>query len=421
MRSFWRFCRGMGWVILLVAFCAGSSNVEAQALNQRPAVGDLRGLQTAPAPKWLRPGIRLTYYSALANVPGTDEFWEANENGNWIDRRTGQRYFKRRPSSDTAGSGHGYTQVNVVSMDGRQVVLEVRAYSFPKYQGPLALVSASSEVTILGFGQDWWANPEVLQGARNGSFGGLTVLRMNHALDGRTYPALRIQFEGTRPVALTGIGGEMRPGKLKSRHVLVYGIKSGVLLTASTSGASSHGITYTECSLKNSRHVPVPWAGMAAPAWVNRVRELKYTGSLHVPYGARQVSAPLSVSFSLLRRGRDWGQFQLESSLAGPIPSMPKTSTANVVTGSAQFGGLWVPPAGLRALRVGQVLDQDPLTGVEVTVSSMNESSVVISEINTVQRMDYTYRRSDGLLVQYTRVDFHQYNIKTSLRFAGSR
>jgi hypothetical protein len=417
-----------GCLIGLALACILMSLLSAQAQASRPVLGGFQELRTAPAPGWLRPGMRLNYYSAIAIVPGIDEYWEADPNGNWVDPKTGKHYKKvtpGRPGDDElgrTGAGHGYTQVNVVAMDQQRVVLEVRAYGYPKYKGPLALISASSEVTIPGFGQDWWANPAVLQRARNGFYGGLAVLRMNHITGGQSIPVLRIQFEGsTTSDQFTGMGGRSRIGKLKARDVRAYELNSGALYFASTSGASVKGITYTECTLKSSRRVPVPWAGQPAPSWLNQTRVLNYQGTLNVPYGARPVSAPISASFTVMQRGRDWAQFLFKSALAGPIPSMPQTSQARLVTGSAQFGGLWVPPNALQALRSGQVLDRDPVTGVTVSVGKVEANTVVISETNSIQRIDYAYQRSSGLMLQYSKVDLHQFNITTTLRFVGSQ
>jgi len=407
---------GLALILILVTL------ISAEAQAPRPVIGGFQELQTAPAPNWLRPGMRLSYYSALANVPGTDEYWQRDPNGNWVDPQTGEHYKKATPGQETAGAGNGYTQVTVVAMDQQQVVLEVRAYGYPKYTGPLALISASSVVTIPGFGQDWWANPAVLQRARNGTFGGLTVLRMNHSMGGNTYPVLRIQFESTSlSNEFTGIGGELRTGSLKSRNVLAYDLNSGALLFGATAAPTVKAVTYTECTLKSSRRVSVPWAGQPAPAWLNQVRVLNYQGALQVPYGARPVSAPISASFTVLQRGRDWAQFLFKSALAGPIPSIPQTVQANLVTGSAQFGGLWVPPNGLQALRTGQILDQDPVTGFTVSVDRVDGDTVSISETNSIQRIDFTYQRSSGLMLQYSKVDFHQFNITTTLRLTGSQ
>ncbi len=236
--------------------------MKAQLLRDGPILGAMPGIETAPAPAWMQPGVRLTYYSAIANVASDLEYWEQDEQGGWVDPATGERWAKRKGAKEARGAGHGYTQVNVVSADQQHVVLEVRAYGFPKYEGPLALLSAASVVTVPGFGDDWWVNPAALQQARTGSYKGLTVLPMNHVAEGRTYRALRIQFEGKSTVLLTGLGGEMIPSDtaLKSRNVRVYDLDSGVLLYAGTAGASPKGTTLTEATLVGTRRVSVPWA-----------------------------------------------------------------------------------------------------------------------------------------------------------------
>ena len=414
-RALRRMAAWCGWAILS-ALIAATFPFISQA-----QVGNLQELRTAPAPDWVRPGMRLTFYSALGNVATGEEFWERDENGAWEDPLTHERFSKRKAPDAGSGSGHGYTQVNVVSMDGGVAVLEVRAYGYPRYEGPLALISASSTVTVPGFGNDWWANPGVLQRAQTGRLRGLSVLRMNHDLDGKRYPALRLQFEGKRSAMLTGMGGEVRTGELKSRNVLVYSLDSGVLLYAATAAPTVKGTTFTHATLKNTRVVSVPWAGRPAPAWLGQAREFSYSGALTVPVTGRPTTIPLSAKFTLLRRGRDWAQFRSTSALASPIQGLPTTNQAELVTGSAQFGGLWIPPEAMGGLRAGQVLDRDPITGVTVSVSRADGNVVVISEANQIQRMDFTYRRDNGLMVEYRKVDGHQYNLTTTLRFTGWR
>jgi hypothetical protein len=371
------------------------------------------------------PGARATYYSAIANVPSGIEFWEPDDEGDWVDRATGKKWRKRKVD-EGRGSGHGYTEVTVASADRETAVLQVRGYSFPKYEGPLALVGATSVVTIPGYGNDWWISPGVLERVGTGDFRGLKVLRMNHAIKGRTYRALRFQFDATsmRQELLTGLDGQVQPTdmEVKARQVLVYDLDSGILLFASTAGSGAKGTTLTQCTLEHVRALQVPWAGQAAPAWVAQTQAVEYTGAQVQPnptgYGM-PTSLPLTVTMTFLRRGADWAQYRLATSLASPLPALPPTVGAvDLVTGSTCFNGLWVPPAGLAALRPGQVLDRDPVTGVVTSVGQGEGNTVVLSEATSIQRIDCTYDRASGLMLQYAKTDFHVYNRQTVLRFA---
>ncbi len=107
--------------------------------------------------------------------------------------------------------------------------------------------------------------------------------------------------------------------------------------------------------------------------------------------------------------------------MASPLPGVPTVAEAQLVTGSAQFGGLWIPPAGLTPLQPGQVLDSDPRTGFTVSVARADPQSVVVSEVSPLQRIEYTYDRKNGLMVHYAKTDYYQFNIQTVLRFTGWR
>ncbi len=69
------------------------------------------------------------------------------------------------------------------------------------------------------------------------------------------------------------------------------------------------------------------------------------------------------------------------------------------VAGNHQFGGQWIPPEGIAVLRTGQELDRDPLTNVTTRVRHVDQSSVVIAQVGPMQSLEFTYRRTDGMLV----------------------
>lgn len=88
------------------------------------------------------------------------------------------------------------------------------------------------------------------------------------------------------------------------------------------------------------------------------------------------------------------------------------------VDGPAQVAALWVPPDGLAALSVGQVLDDDPLTRAVVSVAAIepidDESYVTIVEQGPAEESELVYEMSSGLLVSSTSTDLH---LGTSVTF----
>jgi hypothetical protein len=110
--------------------------------------------------------------------------------------------------------------------------------------------------------------------------------------------------------------------------------------------------------------------------------------------------------------GSNWARYVQTVNAPGNNPPTPR------VFGSAQFGGLWIPPAALGQLRSGQVLDQDQVTGVVTSVSQIGRvagdiDGVVLSLVGSGFRLDQVYERQTGVLRHSSRVEkFFRYEVR---------
>ncbi|MBL7223718.1 MAG: hypothetical protein ISS72_07695 [Candidatus Brocadiae bacterium] len=374
--------------------------VGAEAAN--PLFALMPELRQAAAPTWVKAGLRLTFYSAAASVPGNPYDYTRDNKGDWADKN-GRRWNR----SDSPGpGGHGFTQVNVVALDATTAVLDIRSYGFVNLtQGPI-LHSIACHIGVPGAGADYWVNPAALQGLAERRTVDVVVMRMPYTVEGRTYQAIRLQ--ANQP---TG-------------HVAaVYDLKTGVLLhsnsavtTAATTlpkdpqqGHTLQGsrTALVQTTFKSVRQLHVPWAAAAPPPWLATLARADYQGSATVVIpGSPVIPLPATMSARTTQRGPNWIRCTLTAALTAPagMPSAP--NALDRVSGPAQFGGMFLPTGAMAALRAGQTLDTDPHTRVTVTVAHVGpgpggRNVVQVSEVGQGQRLDYFYDAASGMLVGY--------------------
>ena len=381
--------RAAAWCGLLAA-CLGQGMITpdlpalpAPAYDSNQFVELLPGLRTARAPEWVRPGLRVTYYSSASSGGGRH-----------------------------GSAGHGFTQVNVAAMNPNATVLDVRSYGLQGLEmtSPVLLIGGDSAVSVPGAGADWWLNPAVLQQVKEGQYGAegeSVVIRMPCTVAGKTYNALRFQYECRG-----------------SRISYMYDLASGLLLQSNTATGHPGRQMLTHNSFVGLRYLQLPWAAAGRVAWPGTFNVMNYRGTITVLVpGVPATAMPMTAQAQITARGPDWVRHTVTSSFTAMAGMPPNTSVANRVSGLAQIGGVWLPPAALRTLRGGQVIDQDPSTKITTTVSYVGNGptgarEVVISEVSQVQRLDYAYDLSSGLLVGLYKADTPLYT-RTQMRLTG--
>jgi hypothetical protein len=151
--------------------------------------------------------------------------------------------------------------------------------------------------------------------------------------------------------------------------------------------------------LVGARDLSIPWARETVPDWVSGIRALHYRGPIISRGPLPSGNSSTFIDLQLTARGRGWVQL---ASIAGILvpgaPNIPPTK-AEMAFGRCQFGGLWAGPAALAALRMGQVLDQDPITRMQTVVARADENSIVISSRNAAGEISSEYDRHTGMLL----------------------
>ena len=357
----------------------------------------LPGIREAPAPEWARPGVRLAYYSVMASTPASTHYYTPNEDGDWVSG-DGKRWDQGR---QPGAAGHGFTLVDFLEVTAQGAMLSLQAWQKDLTTDAVCPIAGGrSFQTSAAGGGDWWVHPAVLARVAQihhtnpDTLDQIKVLRMNQRMiDGSTRQVLRFQFEYRT-----------------ARHIVAYELSTGLLVYKATaaqgqSGRFSRGNTViTQLWLVGQRQVRTPWAGTAIQQGLARGTDLRYEGTVAVmvPRAGSTMTLPLSADLHVTTTGRTWFTFQ-QTTVTGTLQGMPPSppETTHQVSGTAQSDPLWIPPASLRALRPGQVIDRDPTVGETISVRSAGGGTVTIAAVSQAVDVERVYDAATGLLLSF--------------------
>lgn len=376
--------KGLNIIALCVIFLMFSSGGIVGAFGFLPTL--FAEAENYPPPPWLNEGTRLTYYSISGSIPH-DKYRYFDGEGNFVDR-DGNRW-KQEEHTGTAGQALNVT--DVVAMDQGEVVLSKRSHLIiGETILPPQLVPARTG--SVGFVNELWVHPGFLATIQEGIVPGLKIIRAPYTLGGITFNAIRFQVETEN-----------------SLYVQVYDVETGILLHMGFSGISTgSGITIhgtpsqvtqiIQGYLVDVRQLDIPWShGLLSPVSHN-TSMLQYDGYY-------------SSSITFIRVAKQ--QFYQTETISSRWLSQKRVtitqgseafpSEVKVVCGVAQIGGTFIPPVALSILTEGQIIDYDPVTGVQVMVffngtTPQGQRLLGIRETARDFSFDYYYNQ-DGVLI----------------------
>ena len=311
-------------------------------------------LRQAPAPPWLRPGVRLTYNAAFATFA--------------------------RDIDDPTPSGAALIQFDVVDQDRRSVVSLTTLYSTQiQGQPPTGL---GFEVTVPGVGA-FWFSPQVLAHAEDAAFDDFTVNRLTTEVEGEAYDVVRMQATTDR-----------------SDEVWEFEADSGILVFHQQVlyGADGEKTSGNYMTLAGRRQVKLPWRFGSVPKWVKRGLDIDLSGTQMMDLGSPPyLRLPMTVNLRTNKVGSLWSEYTQVTWFNGQ-----QVSQSAGATGVAQiFGGTWLPPEALGVLKTGAVLDRDPLTGLVTRVDEAGSRQIAISGQGPDYLVRYTYDARSGRLLGF--------------------
>ena len=387
---------------------AGVGGDGGQGSGTQPGTAPNAAGAQSGLPEWVRVGTRLTWYVAAASIAQSRFAWVEDPNGTWEDPKTGKRYSRTDEGPDgqsgpgqPGASGDGFSQLDVVAIEGSDVVLENNIYTInrtsaqPTLGWTIGLGAKVSGVAVDGA----WIHPAVLRQYLERNTGGLLVLRGPYNVGGRTYAATA--------VATTTAG---------AYQSYTYDSESGILLAASTNTAGATSpfaapgenppagnsqLTYTQ--FLGLRERAMPGMGAVAPGWVAGTPTLRYGGTYSITNpidpGSGSFTSQAQYTIAFGKGGATWAPYQVR----GFVQTLGEQAVVNSV--STSTGLYWYDPAALTRMTPGQVLDQDPLTGQQVVVAEAGGGAggniVVIDRAIPGVLGRAAYDRSSGIMVTY--------------------
>jgi hypothetical protein len=361
-----------------------------------------------PAPDWIVPGTRITYFSSVAEIE--DAAGAVNlvpdANGNITDSK-GNR-FREGSAVGLGVGGAGWDCVDVIAVEPGVIVLSLR--QFPNQNGLQGPCTSSGSMTALSHpsGCDFFVHPNLLAQLTESSNEGVSVLKGTIEHRGTTYNAIRSTVEIPR-----------------TRLSSMYDLSSGVQLTHNSSTQFDKGTAFRESgnnyegqrktgrSLANNqfhgvRTLGIPWTTMEMPAWVRTMKVARYEGarvdSGTPEMGLGRLVTNMSVEFKTQHVGKTFATYEMTmvQQMQG-LPAMEPFKSLSA-TGPGSIDGLWMHPNVLQQLEQGQLLDSDANTGVQVGVDYVGPGQngqpvVVIASGNQTYKFSAMYDAGTGKLL----------------------
>ncbi len=361
-------------------------------------------------PDNIKVGTRITYYTATASVAGDGHWYEPvgpNEPFDFVDKKTDQHY-KDQGQKPSGGSSEGYTEYNVVYMDGDTCVMEVVAWGL--LSGVLKPLFRTPGIGLPGFGGGIWARPEVLEGLPDINTDEQKILRGPYKLGDKqvdsvwlsttlgTGNSYYVYDRATGLMIRYGGSAEGTPGGIHAEGEVQTG---GKILSIST--------------LLAKRQVSAPWFNDPAPQWAQTVNELDFEGNITTQMpGGPAIALPVTSKIFVAERHPQWLKLRTEVTVKG-INGMPdNVSNGESIAASAMYDPLWIQPSTLANLRAGQQLDNDPTLNLQTQVvgkkAGPRGDMMVIAETMPNGELIFGYDLQTGMLVYMRTQDKGMFN-----------
>jgi hypothetical protein len=338
-----------------------------------------------PALPWLREGTVLTYSRHAALAPGKPETWKQNDDGDWIDPRTGKSYDKYVNYGTSAPM---IAQVRVLSIEGKSVGLDSLTFALEQNLGfadPVIQAALPPQLADV-LSNSYWKSPAVLADEVTDASKGKLVTRINWTTGDKKVDALRIQITNDQLYQLE-----------------IYDLKTGLCLHVASAWISGRDADthITRSDLVRVGKLDIPWIGEPIPQGALAPHAVHFTGQIKKggPF-AVLAPQPVTIDFTTTGKGQRWISFNTSATISGLMAATPP-----FLFGPGEFGGLWVGPQAAARLHQGQVLDDDPDTKMKTLVTKITPHAIEITTSNQSCGRAYVYDLNTGLLTAWAEYD----------------
>lgn len=373
---------------------AGGPEMDAEAAHNSPLLLLQPGARDLPAPDWVQPGVRISYFVRSATVPEGEYGLTEDDQGEWKDPATGKSY---RREESVGGGGEGFGQVDVIAVGRTAVALQGSLYCIVQPTTPPTLYKFAADGFLAAAAgpADYWVHPRLLAAAAQTHTPTFFVLKGNYNLDGRPIPSLCVV---TREADFySSQAFNLETGLLVASTVSSRGKLAAVRLPGEDAPRGNKSITTVR--LVNVRALNLPGLKGRNPDWAMNVRRMVYAGvaTIQVP-GTPPMQCPAQMQVSFGSRGANWARY--ESLLTYTIAGLPQQSPGKGVCGPA--GGFWVDPAAYRDARAGAVLDDDPVTHCRTRIGQVGNGCFSIVVEGPGVGHESVYDAATGRLAGFT-------------------
>lgn len=348
--------------------------VDAKAVENSPLLLLVPEARNFGAPDWVKTGTRITFYGMAGSTPQGGYTLDPDANGEWEDPATGQRYKK----NDAIGSGgEGFGQWDVISVGKSGVALTCNLYTIIERGNPPTLLHTPlGGMTAAACGPaDLWVHPTILANAKQFHTPGFFMLKGNYPIGQTVYPSLCIVRRA--PDSYSSHAYDLRSGVLVSSTVTAEGQTARLHLPNEDAQRGNKATTIVK--FVSIRQLDMPGINGKNPDWSKNIRAMHFAGqSMFVNKfdPSIRMNWPVRMDVSFGKRGENWCMW--ESAVVAQMQNMPPQTTGSKgVCGPA--GPFWIDPTALANLRVGQVLDDDPVTHIRIAVTAIDGQRIAIS------------------------------------------
>ncbi|MDQ3928142.1 MAG: hypothetical protein M3328_03230, partial [Chloroflexota bacterium] len=186
---------------------------------------DLANTRELGAPRWVKPGMRITFYAAAATIVSRGEpSCKEDPNGEWEDDQ-GNKYNCTNMPGDPEGSasGEGVSQVDILAVEGTDVVLSTTLYGYDRMSNRFTIAPLGGGKAPGDVIDEVWIHPARLAEIAESNIQGMRILRGNYEVEGHTYKAISFV--------------SMTPGSYQS---YAYDTETGLLIASTTRSTPSN-------------------------------------------------------------------------------------------------------------------------------------------------------------------------------------
>lgn len=332
-----------------------------------------------PAPAFAHPGVRLMYESTAS--ASTNAF---------------QRQGISLPEWDTPTGHVSLAAIDIVGIEaGAAIAVRTDFLIDPNTRSITGATAAHTSAGPASAMQDYWIHPDILATAEARIAGrDARVFRGTYQLNGRTHQVVRIRIQSRESVthwmfdAESGLLLVLRGANLAGRY------------NTSRNNNPAHD-DWQETSQVQLRYLgtrQIDWPGLDGrmPEWARPGRTMTYRGHDYIVVGGQATSAgERATRYHIAHAGR--------TMLLGTLRALTghATDDARAMGGgvAGYLGSFILPEGAWDQMRRGQVIDRDPVTGVEIVVADKTADTVTIEQRHPSFRHRRVFDRQ-GRLVQ---------------------